>query len=455
MQVNNNAVALASMGSIEFARVLMEKLGEDAAIDTAEEIAEDMPTSSLNSTDHGVREESTMESCIQWAVQLYEKLFVVSIEHLWEQHPKDSVDEDGQPFWTGTRRMPKILSYSSAVGENDAVQRDVNQRVIDFVRAASRLRFEMYLSDSLGDAERSTPSVDQVKAAFANFAPLKNGQHQNGNDQDDIISKVASRLDQAKGSLEVPLNAVEFEKDDDNNGHVAFVTAASNLRALTYGIRPADAMETRRISGKIVPAMITTTAFVSALSCIELLKLIKAAPLRLYRNAFVNLALPFFAFTSPLPAERVQGLNGESHTLWDRTIIKEGKKSAEKGGIKLSQILKKVKRKTGGDVSSLFYGPYMIYANFLHQDDESVTDKAIWDLVKDALVSGDEIEEEERTNDPRANEAFTDHHMDIQQLDSQLYLEFCAVVENEETGEEAEIPPIRIIRWSGGMAEKR
>ena len=35
----------------------------------------------------------------------------------------------------------------------------------------------------------------------------------------------------------VPL---EFEKDDDTNFHMDFITAASNLRAENYDIAPAD-----------------------------------------------------------------------------------------------------------------------------------------------------------------------------------------------------------------------
>jgi ubiquitin-activating enzyme E1 len=36
---------------------------------------------------------------------------------------------------------------------------------------------------------------------------------------------------------------VDFEKDDDTNHHVEFVTAASNLRAQNYSIEPADRMK--------------------------------------------------------------------------------------------------------------------------------------------------------------------------------------------------------------------
>jgi len=46
---------------------------------------------------------------------------------------------------------------------------------------------------------------------------------------------------------------LEFEKDDDLNGHVDFITAASNLRAANYTIQPADRNETKVIAGKIIP----------------------------------------------------------------------------------------------------------------------------------------------------------------------------------------------------------
>ena len=64
-------------------------------------------------------------------------------------------------------------------------------------------------------------------------------------------------------------------------------------------------METQRVAGRIVPAITTTTAFVSALSCIEFMKLVQGLSLERYRNAFINLALPVFAFNAPLPAEKI------------------------------------------------------------------------------------------------------------------------------------------------------
>ena len=39
-----------------------------------------------------------------------------------------------------------------------------------------------------------------------------------------------------QGESACALSEIEFEKDDPSNGHIDFITAASNLRARNYGI---------------------------------------------------------------------------------------------------------------------------------------------------------------------------------------------------------------------------
>ena len=49
---------------------------------------------------------------VEWMANLAKKLYFTSVQDLLLKHPVDSVDEDGAPIWSGTRRAPKALAYS-------------------------------------------------------------------------------------------------------------------------------------------------------------------------------------------------------------------------------------------------------------------------------------------------------------------------------------------------------
>lgn len=155
------------------------------------------------------------------------------------------------------------------------------------------------------------------------------------------------------------LTPVEFEKDDDTNHHIDFITAASNLRAENYKIEQADRHRTKFIAGKIIPAIATTTALVTGLVILELYKIIDGkTDIEQYKNGFINLALPFFGFSEPIasPKVRYQGPNGEVtlDKIWDRF---------EMDDVTLKELLDDFEKR-GLIITMLSSGVSLLYASF-------------------------------------------------------------------------------------------
>jgi len=183
------------------------------------------------------------------------------------------------------------------------------------------------------------------------------------NDEDEIqIKRIISELPSPSKLAGYRLNPIEFEKDDDTNFHIDFITATGNLRATNYSIPVADKHKTKGIAGKIIPAMITTTAVVSGLICLELLKTIQSKKLEAFKNGFVNLALPFFGFSEPIKPQSTKVREGFSWNLWDRFEIDEGR------DITLQEFINYFKTKHQLEITMVSSGVSMIYSFFMAKD---------------------------------------------------------------------------------------
>lgn len=88
----------------------------------------------------------------------------------------------------------------------------------------------------------------------------------------DSLEGVVAQLPNPASLQNFVIRKSEFEKDDDSNFHMDFITACSNLRAENYEIAPADKHKSKLIAGRIIPAIATTTAMVVGFVCLEMYK---------------------------------------------------------------------------------------------------------------------------------------------------------------------------------------
>ncbi|XP_042310273.1 ubiquitin-like modifier-activating enzyme 7 [Sceloporus undulatus] len=261
--------------------------------------------------------------CVIWARRLWERLFSHDIQQLLHNFPPEYKTSSGLPFWSGPKRCPRQLDFDC---KNDTHK--------NFILSASRLFAQMHrlpVSEDISTALQVLPDLH-----LQSFQPHE-GVHIPLTDQE--MQKPRSASDQVKlAELKQELTElrqemmkhsdftsdimtpIHFEKDNDI--HLDFITTAANLRAENYGIPPISKLQAKRIAGKIVPAIATTTAAVAGLVCLELYKLVWGhRNLNSYCTSFLWLSEPLLNRVYPLSAPQSYKYHQKTWSCWDRIEV--------------------------------------------------------------------------------------------------------------------------------------
>ncbi|SCV99655.1 LAFE_0A07976g1_1 [Lachancea fermentati] len=297
------------------------------------------------------------EDCVKWARLEFEKKFNHEIKQLLYNFPKDAKTSTGAPFWSGPKRAPEPLEFDIS-----------NPNHFHFVVGGANLRaFNYGLKGDDGEPDVNFYSSILQNIEIPAFTPRSDVKIQANDDEPDpnadnavggdALEALAASLPDASTLAGFKLIPVEFEKDDDTNHHIEFITAASNDRALNYSIEPADRQKTKFIAGRIIPAIATTTGLVTGLVNLELYKVADGqTDIEKYKNGFVNLALPFFGFSEPIASPQGKYNDKSYDKIWDRFDIK--------GDITLKQLIDYFENEEGLEITMLSYGVSLLYASF-------------------------------------------------------------------------------------------
>jgi ubiquitin-activating enzyme E1 len=286
-------------GSIDFANYMKDpakyiKTEKDAAAKKAGSLKDKLEV--LKKILQIQKEGKTPQAFVNFARQLFQDIFHDQIAQLLHAFPRDYKDDKGNLFWSSPKRPPYVIDFDS----NDEMHFMFIRSICQIMATSFGIKFEQTDSQlkSLISQARFTvnkPIEKTIKKDDKDTAP------EAGANDEEVLNALAAELSQTQPDQATKVHPIEFEKDDDANGHIDFMTSTSNLRARNYKIPEAPRHKIKIIAGKIIPAIATTTAMIVGAVGLEIYKYLFDKKIEHRRNAFMNLALPLFVFSEPMP----------------------------------------------------------------------------------------------------------------------------------------------------------
>ncbi|CAF3801956.1 unnamed protein product, partial [Rotaria sp. Silwood1] len=203
---------------------------------------------------------------------LFEKQFHNNIARLLAHFPPDHVTHTGQRFWIEHKMCPHVLQFDSS-----------DKTHLDFIVAASNLIAYVYDIPKIVDRHEIIQQLNQnpmVKFQVKTIVTDDDDDDLKSNAYDGFEGETVSKIDAILSQLpkvDELLNLIvqphDLKLEDDFNFQLDYIVAATNLRAENYGIETVERIEVKRIAGRIIPAIVTTTTVVAGLMSLEMYKI--------------------------------------------------------------------------------------------------------------------------------------------------------------------------------------
>jgi ubiquitin-activating enzyme E1 len=292
----------------------------------------------------------TFRTCTGIALRRLYEDHAKRIDELTASFPEDAISTDPdtgeqRPFWSGSKRFPRATRFDKddegIVGYLHAAS-NLYASIYNVPQVPSRAEFQkglpyseyaqLFAKWTAEDKERlmakkasslTKASDEEIEASLSDESQQK--------EFNEAIVKIKEIIASTKENLS--LAALEFEKDDDSNFHVDFITACANARAWNYHIPLASRYQCKMIAGKIIPALATTTALITGLVSVEMIKLAMGMEKDQFDGANINLANNTYAlFEPPSVIKAVPHYDEvemcdikpvpDGFTCWDKVVIK-------------------------------------------------------------------------------------------------------------------------------------
>jgi ubiquitin-activating enzyme E1 len=305
--------------------------------------------------------------CLYIAKELFDKNYQTEIKQLLYCYPKDHMVNE-ELFWSNGKRCPTI--YTHYYGSN----------ILDFLESTTNILINIY---GLVNQEFTREDMMQLVLDFMIpiFKPDENKKIAK-NDKELKEMTIENKDSELLSQLYFKDHYFPqtFEKDDDTNWHVKWITSASNCRAEIYNIEPATEFKTKGIAGKIIPAVATTTSTIVGLITIELMKfIVNKKSIEDYKSYFVNLSDNTFIGADPMDA-RIIKIGDKEFNQWDKLNFTVNKNST------INDFINFFNKKLDINIETICLDSSIIYSEMLGGDKNDNLLSSIREYTEDTEV---------------------------------------------------------------------
>eukprot|EP00929_Paragymnodinium_shiwhaense_P062973 TRINITY_DN31487_c0_g1_i1.p1 TRINITY_DN31487_c0_g1~~TRINITY_DN31487_c0_g1_i1.p1 ORF type:complete len:1224 (+),score=346.63 TRINITY_DN31487_c0_g1_i1:82-3753(+) len=247
----------------------------------------------------------SLQSAAQMAFDYFHMLFRDKITDLTTAFPADArvidpeTKQDKGAFWSGHKKFPSAAVFDVANETHWRFQVATTALFASMLGIVPQKKEgdDSYLKDWRSQAWTSNVvkdlKVPDYVAGAVNTEGDANAANAGGKASDGkaVLMGLLKQLEVYKTKAKPKLEEADFEKDDDFNFHIDFITRCANLRADNYQISNSDFHKVKVVAGRIVPAIATTTAAVCGLVMLELFKIVLGKDTETLRTRQIGLAV--------------------------------------------------------------------------------------------------------------------------------------------------------------------
>ena len=311
--------------------------------------------------------EKNFDKCVEIGLKQYNINFNNKILDLIELYGKDSLNEEGNKYWTGDKRFPHPLPFNKddklsllfVKKYSQILARSLSIQIIDdddeIKKIISKIKIEKYIPKPVDKSKKSfNYNKDKISKEERKIKRSKKLEKVNN-----YIKEINQYFDTIEKGMNLDLIKIEeFDKDDETKGHVEFLYAFTNLRAENYDIEKCDISKVKMVAGKIVPAIASTTAAVVGIVALQLYIMKTTDDIKNLRNCYFDLARNVICFENLRMNKFIKDGNDkleegkkryklipEKYSIWDYLIINQT--------LTIKQFLDYMKKKYNVEVTSI------------------------------------------------------------------------------------------------------